>query len=50
LHFTAGESVVTTSDCRLNHSGYAVKLIHFIISSVVRKGYKSPPPASSHAI
>jgi len=24
-------------------------LISLIISSVVRKGYKSPPPASSHS-
>jgi len=49
LHFTAGESVVT-GDCHLNLSGSAIKLIRLIISSAVRKGYKSPPPASSHAI
>jgi len=40
LHFTAGESVVT-GDCCLNLSGSAIKLRSFIISSVVRKGYKS---------
>jgi len=32
----------------LNLSGSAIKLISLIISSAVRKGYKSP--ASSHAI
>jgi len=33
----------------LNLSGSAIKLLSLIISSAVRKGYKSPPPTSSHA-
>jgi len=49
LHFTAGEYVVT-GDCCLNLSGSAIKLISLIIPSAVRKGYESPPPASSHTI
>jgi len=38
-----------TGHCRFNLSGSAIKLITVIISSAVRKGYKSPPPASSQA-
>jgi len=49
LHFTAVEAVVT-GDCRLNLSGSTIKLISSIISSAMRKGYKSPPPTSSHTI
>jgi len=48
LHFTAGKFLVT-GDCRLNLSGSDIKLICLIISSAVRKGYKSPPPTFSHA-
>jgi len=46
MHFTEGESVIVTDDCRLNLSGFAIKLIRLILSSAVRKGYKSPPPTS----
>jgi len=45
LHFTTGESLVVTDDCRLNLYGFAIKL-----TRAVRKGYKSPPPTSSHTI
>jgi len=47
LHFTTGESVVT-GDCLLNLSGSAIKLISLIISSAVKKGYKSPPHSMSN--
>jgi len=46
MHFTEGESLIVTDDCRLNLSGFAIKLIRLILSSAVRKGYKSPPPTS----
>jgi len=38
---------VVTGDCRLNLSGSAIKLKSLIISSAVRKGYKSPLPTSN---
>jgi len=44
----SGESPGVSDDCLLNLSGSTVKLISLIISNAVRKGYKSPPPASIH--
>ena len=37
LCFTVGESPVVSGDCCLNLSGTAIKLIHLIKSSAVRK-------------
>jgi len=46
-----GESPVDTDDCRLKPFWIRHQIDKFkYIKCVLRKGYKSPPPTSSHTI